>query len=123
MPHSTMFNHSNHALDSICFATLQKCEAQSSGPIEACGTFAGLPFEFPPLLQVLAWMQPSLTEGFLKAAFHKLTWKSQPELIEQERRHSNANPPHMFKAFHRQVQSCLAASQAPQKQCTEGYRA
>ena len=55
------------------------------------------------LSQVLSWLQPELTEGFLKAAFHASTQKSQPELIAQERKYSNANPPYMFKAFHRQV--------------------
>lgn len=54
-------------------------------------------------MQVLAWMQPSLTEGFLQAAFHPKTRETKPELVDEERQASNKNPPYMFKAFHRQV--------------------
>lgn len=55
-------------------------------------------------VQVLAWLQPSLTEAFVSAAFHAKTLKEQPHLIDKERHASNGNPPYMFKAFHRQVQ-------------------
>ena len=54
-------------------------------------------------LQVLGWLQPNLTRQFLGLAFHPNTRRRCPELLAQEARYSNANPPHMFRAFYRQV--------------------
>lgn len=62
-------------------------------------------------MQVLGWLQPWLTDGFIASAFSKTTRASNPALVEQERRRSNANPPYMFKAFHRQVRALPRAEQ------------
>ena len=57
----------------------------------------------PLLVQVLGWMQPFLTDQFIRLAFHPDTFRTQPELIELERGRSMQNPPYMFRAFHLQV--------------------
>ena len=57
---------------------------------------------------MLGWLQPSLTRQFLGLAFHPKTHKRCPELLCQEAKYSNANPPHMFRAFYRQVRHIIA---------------
>ena len=53
-------------------------------------------------VQVLAWLQPCLTDQFIKLAFHPETFRTDPALIERERAWSNQNPPYMFRcAAHR----------------------
>ncbi|CAL5223892.1 g6486 [Coccomyxa viridis] len=54
---------------------------------------------------VLAWLQPFLTDQFIKLAFHPDTFHTNPALIERERGWSNQNPPYMFRAFHLQALS------------------
>ena len=54
-------------------------------------------------MQILGWVQPYLTDQFIKLAFHPETFRTQPELIELERGRSLQNPPYMFRAFHLQV--------------------
>ena len=69
--------------------------------------------------QVLGWLQPSLTRQFLGLAFHPKTHMRCPELLCQEANYSNANPPHMFRAFYRQVRlgiCCLRLLHGP-KSC------
>jgi hypothetical protein len=56
-------------------------------------------------MQVLAWMQPYLTDQFIRLAFHPDTFRTQPDLVERERAWSNQNPPYMFRAFHIQALS------------------
>ncbi|BDA45129.1 Protein ABHD8 [Coccomyxa sp. Obi] len=58
-------------------------------------------FNLPTI--VLAWMQPYLTDQFIKLAFHPETFKTNPQLIELERGRSMENPPYMFRAFHLQA--------------------
>jgi hypothetical protein len=53
--------------------------------------------------QVLGWLQPTLTRSFMALAFHEDTRRTRPDLIAREAAYSNANPPHMFRAFYRQV--------------------
>ncbi len=57
--------------------------------------------------QVLGWLQPTLTQQFLGLAFHEQTRRQRPELIAREAAYSNANPPHMFRAFYR----CAASAE------------
>ncbi|KAK9820947.1 hypothetical protein WJX81_001377 [Elliptochloris bilobata] len=52
---------------------------------------------------VLGWLQPLLTRQFMGLAFHANSHRRRPELLAQEARYSNANLPHMFRAFYRQV--------------------
>ena len=47
--------------------------------------------------QVLSWLQPFLTDQFIKLAFHPDTIRSNPALVERERGWSNQNPPYMFR--------------------------
>ena len=48
-------------------------------------------------VQVLAWLQPYLTDQFIKLAFHPETFRTDPALIKKERAWSNQNPPYMFR--------------------------
>ena len=48
-------------------------------------------------VQVLGWLQPYLTDQFIKLAFHPETFHTNPALIEKERAWSNQNPPYMFR--------------------------
>lgn len=78
-------------------------------------------FHLPTI--VLAWMQPYLTDQFIKLAFHPETFKANPQLIKLERGRSMENAPYMFRAFHLQaatlfkdaaeVDSWLRAIRAP----------
>lgn len=49
-------------------------------------------------VQVLGWLQPYLTDQFIKLAFHPDTFTTNPQLIELERGRSNENPPYMFRS-------------------------
>ena len=46
---------------------------------------------------MLGWLQPFLTDQFIKLAFHPDTFRTNPALIERERGWSNQNPPYMFR--------------------------
>ena len=59
-----------------------------------------------PAVQVLAWLQPYLTDQFIKLAFHPETFRTDPALIEKERAWSNQNPPYMFRCT-AQVPACV----------------
>lgn len=73
----------------------------ADAPLSCC---IGAIWELPGALkQVLAWMQPYLTDQFIKLAFHPDTFRAQPDLVERERAWSNQNPPYMFRAFHMQA--------------------
>jgi hypothetical protein len=65
--------------------------------------------------QILAWLQPFLTDQFIKMAFHPQTFKTMPDLVELERQRSLANPPYMFRAFHLQASltcTCYSACES-----------
>lgn len=53
--------------------------------------------DLPMCAQVLGWLQPYLTDQFIKLAFHPQTFETNPDLIELERGRSNENPPYMFR--------------------------
>ncbi|CAK0738607.1 hypothetical protein CVIRNUC_001067 [Coccomyxa viridis] len=61
-------------------------------------------------LFVLAWLQPYLTDQFIKLAFHPETFRTDPALIKKERAWSNQNPPYMFRAFHLQALSLFRSA-------------
>lgn len=46
---------------------------------------------------MLGWLQPFLTDQFIKLAFHPDTFRTNPALIERERGWSNQNPPYVFR--------------------------
>ncbi|KAK9908434.1 hypothetical protein WJX75_007779 [Coccomyxa subellipsoidea] len=69
-------------------------------PVPGAGRLRWI-FHLP--LFVLGWLQPYLTDQFIKLAFHPDTFTTNPQLIELERGRSNENPPYMFRAFHLQA--------------------
>ena len=75
----------------------------ADGPTCVCFVLHDDEMRWPDILQVLGWMQREMTKRFADMAFHTSTFTEQHALVEDEMRRSNANPPHMFKAFYLQV--------------------